>query len=134
MNLAQLIDPEWVQDRFPERGARSARPIGAAPMPAPRTIIAEERKAAAAGAPVTRSGMQTGAKLRILSLLVDAPQPMTNHDIARRVDVHAVVLGAYLSKLVKERLIARRGRVRHFEYFIAAAGRAWLRAKRKAAA
>lgn len=127
MNLAQLIDPEWVQNGAHRRNA---------PL---RPQQGEPAAAREASAPVVRCGRKVPKrKLQVLRwLLEEDGRSLTVAQLAQEIDVAASGASFLLSTLKSEGLIevlpVNRGR-RPFVYSITEAGRAFADAWAEAAA
>jgi len=126
MNYAQLIDPEWARNGFPERFP-APRPAGI-PDHELRVVTKHETPPGtpAAGKPRGR-GKRSGAIKKIGVVLANASRPLTAVEIAQ-IDGELVTsqVSTAMKPLVDGGRVKRTGPWGRYAYAITAKGREWL--------
>lgn len=135
MNLAQLIDPEWLRDgaltRFARRGAAADEP---APSSEVRQVQAEEMAQGRARPPAQRARAPRGeVQLKILRAVDGLTRPIggeaTLTRIATAVNRSLSACSARLICYVDAGYLARSGSMYHYSYRLTAKGGEYLEAR-----
>jgi hypothetical protein len=115
VNLAQFIDPAWVQERFPERVDRRPRAAQQAPMSAPSVVSRYDSDA-------------EGVSDRIRKVLHRARVRLTLVELREQLaDVPAKVIAGTVAMLVQRKDVDWNGARRNYRYGLTERGRSRVR-------
>lgn len=135
MNLAQLIDPEWVREGSP-RWFTPVRPPSSTPTPIlPEQTVAHEMEP---DTPLRRSREQRSPRGRVLTLILGAVERICGAnkggaslaEIAKRLDRAPEDVSGSVRNYFDAGYLDRSGEAYHYRYTLTADGRAYLKVLR----